>query len=1087
MANEFKIKKGLIVTGASGGTVVDIQGSQGQLFSVTDNLSGSIFAVSDISGVPIFDVNSSGLVTVDGPFTQTGGGDSNFSGDIILQNSTPKISLIDTDAGDSFSVNNFTGNFVIKNDTDNIDSLIINGANNATFAGTIGSGSITSTGIITAATTFKTDSGSMLFFVPNVGQAFEIAQNTGDATFTTQAFATVATSSGDASSTLTTKGYVDGLITASTSYRGTWDPDVSLNSGYGNPNLSSVTQTDGYYYICSANGTATPNGTGNEPDSWNTGDWVVWNTDAPIVPGGGTGAWQKIDNTSVLSGIGTGQTVALWQGPNTVTDSETLGNAPITVSGNDTTFAGNVIAEGSLITRSVNANVTISGDTSGNIYYNNASGEHRWRADGSSVNSMNLSSTLLTVNENATFTGTVTVNTSNSGILTLNRTTSAGGYMRFQNDGTDKFYIGSRGTVSGSGGTGYDIYAVGGNDIRFFPGTLLALTLDTSANATFAGTLTVEGADAITIPDYILHAGDDSKFGFPSNDNFKVRLAGTDKFTMSATINRFSNIQNAGSRLELYNNRQDAGNVEVYRIAAYNQDEVAGIHFYRGSGGSSGYTKIFAKKNNASSLEEVVQFGTNNALTTTFTSNVGIGTTSPDAILETSKEVDGNQVGALLTNTRQAGTADSVSLNFGLGRTADGYIRSVDSIKLLKEQQWTGTPSTVDAALVFSTVQNEVVSERARITSTGHLQVSTGYFELTSQPTTKLWLSTNQAQLYAGGLLVFAGYNSSNDAVVVGNETGDINVTLAGGANNKVLYLEGSSGNVGIGTKTPLAKLDIQGTQGQLFSVTDDLSGSIFAVSDISGVPIFDVNSSGVSYFDGNVGIGVTNPVAALNIGNNGNIRIDGNTSGGGIYASSNGSNNTFSLTRQDGVNVGDLSISGYSGVGITGGRTSSPATSGYSFYVKSDGNVGIGTTSPDSKLEIVGNNPILTIRDSDTSTSTATSTIRFAESNASDTLGNYWDVGYSPVNMLNFDFNGSTKMTINSSGNVGIGVTAPAQKLHVGDGGIRVEKFATGLGGFITIGNATETAGNYSAYFFGNTPSDTDYFKVEVQPYQHI
>ena len=34
MANEFKIRKGLIVEGASGGTVVDIQGSEGQLFSV---------------------------------------------------------------------------------------------------------------------------------------------------------------------------------------------------------------------------------------------------------------------------------------------------------------------------------------------------------------------------------------------------------------------------------------------------------------------------------------------------------------------------------------------------------------------------------------------------------------------------------------------------------------------------------------------------------------------------------------------------------------------------------------------------------------------------------------------------------------------------------------------------------------------------------------------------------------------------------------------------------------------------------------------------------------------------------------------
>ena len=54
MANEFKVKKGLIVTGATGGTVLDIQGSQGQLFSVTDNLTGSnIFAVADISGVPI--------------------------------------------------------------------------------------------------------------------------------------------------------------------------------------------------------------------------------------------------------------------------------------------------------------------------------------------------------------------------------------------------------------------------------------------------------------------------------------------------------------------------------------------------------------------------------------------------------------------------------------------------------------------------------------------------------------------------------------------------------------------------------------------------------------------------------------------------------------------------------------------------------------------------------------------------------------------------------------------------------------------------------------------------------------------------
>ena len=140
-----------------------------------------------------------------------------------------------------------------------------------------------------------------------------------------------ATITSDGSSTLTTKGYVDSLITGATIYRGAWDPS---GGGYGSPDLSTVTQTSGYYYICSATGTAEPNGTGTEPDTWAVGDWVIYNDVS------GTGQWQKIDNSSVLSGVGTGQTVALWEGAGSVTDSETLGNAPITVSGNNTTFAG---------------------------------------------------------------------------------------------------------------------------------------------------------------------------------------------------------------------------------------------------------------------------------------------------------------------------------------------------------------------------------------------------------------------------------------------------------------------------------------------------------------------------------------------------------------------------------------------------------------------------------------------------------------------------------------------------------------------------------------------------------------------------
>ena len=72
MANEFKVKKGLIVDGTN--TVLDIQGTQGQLFSITDSLTGDLFSVSDISGVPILNVNSSGLVDIDGDLNL---GDSN--------------------------------------------------------------------------------------------------------------------------------------------------------------------------------------------------------------------------------------------------------------------------------------------------------------------------------------------------------------------------------------------------------------------------------------------------------------------------------------------------------------------------------------------------------------------------------------------------------------------------------------------------------------------------------------------------------------------------------------------------------------------------------------------------------------------------------------------------------------------------------------------------------------------------------------------------------------------------------------------------------------------------------------------------
>ena len=41
----------------SGSTLFDVLGSQGQLFSITDDLTGTLFTVSDISGLPILQVD----------------------------------------------------------------------------------------------------------------------------------------------------------------------------------------------------------------------------------------------------------------------------------------------------------------------------------------------------------------------------------------------------------------------------------------------------------------------------------------------------------------------------------------------------------------------------------------------------------------------------------------------------------------------------------------------------------------------------------------------------------------------------------------------------------------------------------------------------------------------------------------------------------------------------------------------------------------------------------------------------------------------------------------------------------------------
>jgi hypothetical protein len=118
--NGIDVSSTTVVNGSnldSGSTVLDVQGSQGQLFSVTNSLTGDLFSVSDISGIPILNVNSSGIVTIDG--------DIQIAEKLIH-------------SGDTNTYIQFPGtNDKIVFATNGSDALTLDAANTATFAGTV--------------------------------------------------------------------------------------------------------------------------------------------------------------------------------------------------------------------------------------------------------------------------------------------------------------------------------------------------------------------------------------------------------------------------------------------------------------------------------------------------------------------------------------------------------------------------------------------------------------------------------------------------------------------------------------------------------------------------------------------------------------------------------------------------------------------------------------------------------------------------------------------------------------------------------------------------------------------------------------
>ncbi|NCN25910.1 hypothetical protein GW935_04680, partial [Candidatus Falkowbacteria bacterium] len=255
-------------------------------------------------------------------------------------------------------------------------------------------------------------------------------------------------------------------------------------------------------------------------------------------------------------------------------------------------------------------------------------------------------------------------------------------------------------------------------------------------------------------------------------------------------------------------------------------------------------------------------------------------------------------------------------------------------------------------------------------------------------------------------------------------------------------YVNAVSGNLGIGTAAPGSKLEIDDAITTAYSATTNSTSNLWVYNKANG--------------------GTNGAFSALKLqasNNNGGSNAVGIMS---LIQNTNGSNDSslaFQL-RSSGGSVGEI------------------------MRLLANGNVGIGTTTPDAKLTI--SNTSTTGRDQlviESTSSTGSSGIVFRSPyggfvNESSIVSSYYNgnpggmVFTSPRDVAGWGFqfksnNGTSRMFLDSStGNLGIGTTSPTAKLEVNGGG---STYGTAETPSVILGaNNSSTAG--AIKLWGNT-----------------